>query len=317
MERFRTAVAWFCLANSLPTPAGAQAAPSLEAGIRARLALDTAVVAVAVHDPVSGVKAFIQADLRFHAASTMKVPVLVELARRVDAGELRWEDNWPVRNGFASIVDGSPFRLSATDDSDSTLYAMEGQGVPVGELARLMIVRSSNLATNILIERLGPARVNATARALGADSIEVLRGVEDTRAFRAGRNNTTTARDLATLLLAIADGTTASAASSERMLAILEAQEFNDGIPAGLPPGTRVAHKTGEITATFHDAALIWAAGRSDGQTVGRSDRPYALVVLTRGYADRDAAMAVMREVATMVHDAVRREREKGREGER
>jgi beta-lactamase class A len=233
----------------------------------------------------------------------------VELARRVDAGELGWNEPWPVRNGFASIVDGSPYRLSAADDSDSTLYAMEGQAVPVGELARLMIVRSSNLATNILIERLGPTRVNATARALGADSIEVLRGVEDTKAFRAGRNNTVTARDLATLLLAIAGGTTASAAASEHMLAILEAQEFNDGIPAGLPPGTRVAHKTGEITATFHDAALIWPAGRTDGrsagQTVGRAHRPYALVVLTRGYADRDAAMAVMRDVAAMAHAAV------------
>ena len=314
MQRIRTAGAVLILAISLPTAGHPQSGPALEAAIRARLARDTATVAVAVHDPVTGLKAFVRADLRYHAASTMKVPVLVELARRVDAGELGWNDPWQVRNGFASIVDGSPYRLSPADDSDSTLYAMEGQAVPVGELARLMIVRSSNLATNILIERLGPARVNATARALGADSIEVLRGVEDTKAFQAGRNNTTTARDLATLLLAIADGKTASAASSERMLAILEAQEFNDGIPAGLPPGTRVAHKTGEITATFHDAALVW--GVADGRTGGRADgqntpvnRPYAIVVLTRGYADREAAMAVMRDVAGMVHAAVLRER--------
>jgi beta-lactamase class A len=100
------------------------------------------------------------------------------------------------------------------------------------------------------------------------------------------------------------------------MLAILEAQEFNDGIPAGLPPGTRVAHKTGEITATFHDAALIWTGGRSDGRTVGTT-QPYALVILTRGYPSREAAMAVMRDAAAMVHDAVTRERAKGREGER
>jgi len=327
MRQLGRAAGWLSLAILLPTSGVAQDASALEAAVRARLARDTAAVAVALHDPISGLKVLLHADLRFHAASTMKVPVLVELARRVDAGELGWNDPWQVRNGFASIVDGSPYRLSAADDSDSTLYAMEGQPVPVGELARLMIVRSSNLATNILIEGLGPARVNATARALGADSIEVLRGVEDTKAFRAGRNNTATARDLATLLLAIADGTTASAAASERMLAILEAQEFNDGIPAGLPPGTRVAHKTGEITATFHDAALVWVAGRSDGrtdrrsdgrtdrrsdgQTGGRADEPYALVVLTRGYADRDGAMAVMRDVAAMAHEAVRRERGK------
>jgi beta-lactamase class A len=236
-----------------------------------------------------------QADLRFHAASTMKVPVLIELARRVEAGELAWNDPWQVRNRFASIVDGSPYALSPADDSDSTLYAQEGRAVPVGELARLMIARSSNLATNLLIERLGPARVNATSRSLGADSVEVLRGVEDQKAFDAGRNNTTTARDLATLLLAIADGRAAGPDGTRRMLEILEAQEFNDGIPEGLPPGTRVAHKTGEITATYHDAALVYPPG----------GRPYALVVLTRGHADREQAMGLIRDVARMGHAAV------------
>jgi beta-lactamase class A len=79
------------------------------------------------------------------------------------------------------------------------------------------------------------------------------------------------------------------------MLGILEDQEFNDGIPAGLPPGTRVAHKTGEITAIFHDAALVYPP---DG-------RPYAIVVLTRGYGDREAAMQVQRDVARIAHTAV------------
>lgn len=280
---------------SLPCAASpAHAQSSLADAIAARLAQDTALVSVALVDPVSDLTVMHRADRRYHAASTMKVPVLVELARRVDAGELGWDTPWTVRNQFSSIMDGSPYQLTAGDDSDSTLYGKDGQAVPVGELARLMIARSSNLATNILIERLGAARVNATARALGADSIEVLRGVEDQKAFDAGRNNTTTARDLATLLLAIADGQTASAASSARMLAILEAQEFNEGIPAGLPPGTRVAHKTGWITATSHDAALVWL----DGQ-------PYALVILTRGYATEDGWMQVMRDVAGMAHRAV------------
>jgi beta-lactamase class A len=282
------------LASSLPDALSGQAAV-LDSAIRARLAQDTAVVAVVVRDPASGLISMQRADLRFHAASTMKIPVLVELAGRVDAGAIGWSDPWQVRNRFVSIMDGSAFRLDPAVDSDSTLYAKEGTDLPVGELARLMIVRSSNLATNILIERLDPRRVTATARALGADSIEVLRGVEDGLAFRAGRNNTTTARDLATLLLAIADGKTASAESSRRMLGILEQQEFNDGIPAGLPPGTRVAHKTGEITAIFHDAALVYPP---DG-------RPYAIVVLTRGYGDREAAMRVQRDVARIAHAAV------------
>lgn len=276
----------------LAAPAHAQS--SLADAIAARLARDTARVSVALVDPASGLTVMHHADRRYHAASTMKVPVLVELARRIDAGELAWDTPWPIRNQFASIIDGSPYRLTASSDSDSTLYGKEGQAVTVGELAHLMIARSSNLATNLLIDQLGAARVNATARTLGADSIEVLRGVEDQKAFDAGRNNTTTARDLATLLLAIADGKTASPASSARMLAILEAQEFNEGIPAGLPPGTRVAHKTGWITATSHDAALVWLDGR-----------PYALVILTRGYATDEGWMQAMRDVAAMAHQAV------------
>jgi beta-lactamase class A len=282
------------LASSLPGTVAAQAGP-LAAGFGTRIGRDGATVGVVLEDPVSGLTALWQPDLRFHAASTMKVPVLIELARRVDAGEQGWDQAWLVRNRFASIVDGSPYRLDPADDSDSTLYALEGTRVTAGELARLMIVRSSNLATNLLIEGLGPARVNATARQLGADSIAVLRGVEDQKAFDAGRNNTTTARDLATLLLAIARGAAAGPASTARMIATLEGQEFNDGIPAGLPPGTRAAHKTGEITATFHDAALVYPA---DG-------RPYALVVLTRGYRERADAMRLMRDLTAMAHAAV------------
>ena len=282
------------LAIFLP-PAAAQGHPALPRDLEARIRQDSAQVAVVLMDPASGLRSLWQPDLRFHAASTMKVPVLIELSRRVESGEIGWNDPWQVRNRFASIVDGSEYRLSPADDSDSTLYAQEGRAVAVGELARLMIVRSSNLATNLLIERLGPGRVNATSRALGADSIEVLRGVEDIRAFEAGRNNTTTARDLATLLLAIADGRAAGPNGTERMLAILEGQEFNDGIPEGLPPGTRVAHKTGEITATFHDAALVYPP---DGH-------PYALIVLTRGYPEREDAMRLMRDLARLAHAAV------------
>jgi beta-lactamase class A len=159
-----------------------------------------------------------------------------------------------------------------------------------------MITRSSNLATNLLIARVGPERVNATAHRLGADSIQVRRGVEDQKAYDRGLNNTTTARDLATLLAAIGDGRAASSTGTDQMLKLLLAQEFNDGIPAGLPPGTRVAHKTGEITGISHDAALVYPAGR----------KPYVLVILTKGYADRRDAMRLMMDVSKMIFEAVR-----------
>ena len=249
------------------------------------------VVAIAFVQPATGRHAFVGADIRLHAASTMKVPVLIELARRVDAGDLRWEDPLPVENRFASIADSSEFSVDAGDDSDSLPYTWIGSTPTVAELARHMVVRSSNLATDILIQRLGADRVNATAHRLGADSITVLRGVEDGAAFRRGMNNTLTARGLATLLTALLQGRAASAAGTQRILALLAAQEFNDGIPGGVPAGTLVAHKTGWITGMAHDAAIVYPPNAP----------PYVLVILTRGFATEPEAESVMRTISTEV----------------
>ncbi|HKV75553.1 MAG TPA: serine hydrolase [Gemmatimonadales bacterium] len=267
----------------------------LEAAMSARIRRDTATVGVALIDLATGRELGTGALTRFHAASTMKVPVLIELARRVDAGDFRWDDSILVRNSFRSLADGSTFQLDRKDDSDSTVYDMVGRREPIRLLARLMIIRSSNLATNLFIDQLGAARVNATAHALGADSIQVRRGVEDQKAFDLGMNNTTTARDLAVLLAALQQGKAASPASSAVALDMLRGQEFNDGIPAGLPAGTRVAHKTGELTAVFHDAALIYPPGRA----------PFVLVVLTRGFGDRPAAMKMQSDLARLAWEAM------------
>jgi beta-lactamase class A len=246
------------------------------------------LVAIAFLQPATGRSAWLGADVRVHAASTMKVPVLIELARRIDAGDLGWDSTLPVENRFRSIADSTDFAVDAADDSDSLLYTFIGQGVRVDELARRMIVRSSNLATNIIIERLGAARVNATAHALGADSVTVLRGVEDGAAFQRGMNNTLTARGLAQLYAALLGGRAASPTGTQRVLALLAAQEFNNGIPAGLPAGTLVAHKTGWITGVAHDAAIVYPPNAP----------PFILVILTRGYASEAEAEAVMRRIA-------------------
>lgn len=280
------------LARVQAAPLAAQQTAGLQAALEARIALDTALVGVAYYDPVTRDTLLVNGLTRFHAASTMKVPVLIELARRVDAGDLRWSEAIPVRNSFRSLVDGSPFVLNLADDSDSTLYQEIGHDQTVERVARLMIVRSSNLATNLLMERLEATRVNATAHALGADSIQVLRGVEDGKAYAQGLNNTTTARDLAMLLDAIARGRAASRAQSFRMVDFLLGQEFNEGIPAGVPAGVRVAHKTGEITAISHDAAIVYPPGRG----------PYVLVVLTKGYADPHQAYRLMADLSGLVY---------------
>src|SRR3989454_3695525 len=229
-------------------PAASQDAGALRDRLEARIARTPAQAVGLYYRNLAGSDSIlIGANLRFHAASTMKLPVMIQIFRDADAGLLGLDDSLPVHATFPSLADGSPFDVDKADDSDSTLYGRAGKLASVRELLELMITRSSNLATNILIERVGAPRAQASARTLGAWSIQVLRGVEDGKAYRAKLNNTTTARDLGVLLAAIAGRRAASPASCDTMLAILGRQEFNEGIPAGVPPGTRVAHKTGWI----------------------------------------------------------------------
>jgi beta-lactamase class A len=274
-------------AAPLPTPAG-----PLDR-LAARIDASGATVGLYYRDLDSGDSLAYAADRRYHAASTMKVPVMMQVFRDRDAGLLSLEDSVPVTRTFASIVDGSPYDLDVADDSDSTLYARVGGRASIRELVELMITVSSNLATNILISRVGPERANATAHAFGADSIAVLRGVEDGKAYEAGRNNTTTARDLGRVLAAIADGHAASDSSSREMLAILGRQRFNEGIPALLPPGTTVAHKTGSITALYHDAGIVTTP----------SGRRYVLVILTRGLEKEEDAHRLVAELSKIVYE--------------
>ena len=236
---------------------------------------------------------FYHADDSFHAASTMKVPVMIELYRQVQAGKLKLSDPLTIHNEFHSLVDASPYKLDPSDDSETELYKAEGQTRTLTELCELMITVSSNLATNLIIEKLGVENIRATVHSLNADGMHVLRGVEDTKAFEKGLNNTTTARALQILLASIADNTAAGPEASQQMLAILERQKFNEGIPAGLPPGTKVAHKTGEITKIHHDAAIVFAP------------RPFVLVILVRGLPNIKDSSALMADITSLLFQSV------------
>lgn len=285
------------VALTLGSPRTGHRAPGLDSltariGRRVSLVKD-AVVGVAFRDLETGDTLYLEADDSFHAASTMKVPVMIELFRRIDAGGLSLDQGILLVNQFASIVDGSPYALDPGSDSDSSAYGRVGSRVPVRELIDRMITRSSNLSTNALIELVGAAHANATAHDLGAHNIRVLRGVEDIKAFDANLNNTTTARDLLVLLHAIESGTAASRASCDAMRDVLLRQEFNGEIPAGLPPGIKVAHKTGSITGVLHDAAIVYPPNR----------KPYLLVVLTRGIPDESVARKLIVDISRLVYE--------------
>lgn len=270
------------------------ASDSLGALLRARIAqVPGAQVGIAYWSLAGADTMLIDADTAFHAASTMKVPVMIEVFRQAEAGGLTLDQKRPLVNQFASIVDGSPYSLGPDADSDSSVYIRVGTPVSIRWLVERMIVRSSNLATNALIEIVGADRAQATVRSLGANRMMVRRGVEDGKAFERGLNNSTTARDLALVMAAIAQNRAAAPASCAEMREILMRQEFRESIPAGLPPGTRVANKTGSITAHLHDAAIVYP---------DRGD-PYVLVVLTRGVKEEPVLRALIQDVARVVHE--------------
>ncbi|HUI75129.1 MAG TPA: serine hydrolase [Candidatus Acidoferrum sp.] len=261
--------------------------------IQERIAKSGADVAIAFRTLDGKEEWFLHADDSFHAASTMKIPVMIELFHQVREGKIKLDEPLVIHNEFRSIVDGSVYHLDSGDDSELTLYKEEGQRRPISDLLEKMITQSSNLATDLLIEKLGVENIRATVHALNADGMHVLRGVEDDKAYEKGMNNTTTARGLMVLLEAIADGKAVDAGASKQMIAILERQHFNEAIPAGLPPGTEVAHKTGEITKIHHDAAIVYAK------------RPFILVILVRGIEDRNVSSALMADITRTLYAAI------------
>ena len=245
-------------------------------------------IAVAYYDLATGETLLRNEREVFHAASTMKVPVMLGIYEAATRGELSLDQPVRVKNEFTSIFDGSTYALEAREDSDDALYAEVGKELPLRELVRRMEVRSSNLATNIVIELIGAKRVMRLMQEIGANDIQVLRGVEDDKAYRAGMNNTTTAYDLMLVFRTLAEKRAISPRASEEMLEILAAQEHNDGIPAGLPRGTKVAHKTGWIPSISHDSGIVY---RPDGTQ-------YVLVVLTRGFEKSDEADRVIAAIS-------------------
>jgi beta-lactamase class A len=257
------------------------------------------VFGLAMEDLSTGKRLLINEREMFHAASTMKTPVMIELYRQAEKGKFRLDDSIDIRNEFHSIVDGSVYSLSSGDDSDEDLYGRVGTKMTMRELIQRMITKSSNLATNLLIEYADATNVTATMRAIGADSIQVLRGVEDQKAFDRGMNNRTTALDLLVIFRALDRGDVVNEQSWKEMWKTLEAQEFAEMIPALLPKGTRVAHKTGSITGVQHDSGVIFLP----------NGRRYALVILSKDLKKNEAGIRTIAKASKMIYDFMAEER--------
>ncbi|PHN04770.1 serine hydrolase [Flavilitoribacter nigricans] len=252
--------------------------------------------AMAFMDLTTGDQLLINARESFHAASTMKTPVLIELYKQSEAGKFSLEDSILVKNEFYSIVDSSLYSLNVGDDSESGLYDVVGSKRTVADLAYDMIIVSSNLATNLVIDLVDARKVTQTMRDLGAPDIQVLRGVEDIKAYELGMSNSTTAYDLMAIYEKLGRGEVVSPEASEAMIDILLDQKFNDIIPAHLPEAVKVAHKTGSITGVHHDSGIVMLP---DG-------RKYVLVLLSKELGDFAAGTELLAGVSKMVYDYVK-----------
>ena len=254
-------------------------------------------LAVSLYDYETGLEWSHRGDRWFHSASTIKVAVLLALFGAIDAGRFTLDSRLHVRNRFLSLVDRAPFRVSAGRDADKEVHAAIGRTMRIGELARHMIVTSSNLATNLLVDLVKVDQAQQMLARHGIRGVELARGVEDDRAFDANINNRVTANGLVALFRVIHERAGVLPESAREMLEILFQQEFRAGIPAGIPAdvrsASRIANKTGEISVAAHDAGLVFLPGR----------QPYALAVLTQTDSSTDRRMERIARVSTAVYE--------------
>ncbi|HSR51541.1 MAG TPA: serine hydrolase [Acidobacteriota bacterium] len=269
--------------------APAQEAGDLDAKVRSIIEESGAEVGLALRTLDGNEELFIDDRKRFHAASTMKVPVMIELYRQSNLGNLSLGDRIEVKNEFSSLVDGSPF--SVGEEADQAVYEHLGETLSFAELCLQMITVSSNLATNLLIEHLGVENIQSTVEKMGADGMQVIRPLEDIKAYEKGLSNTTDARGLFVLMEAIAQEKAVRREASREMIEILKQQKFVDAIPAGVPEGVEVANKTGEITRIHHDAAIVYGP------------RPFVLVILTRGIEESDESAALIAKLTRTIYN--------------
>ncbi len=266
---------------------------TLSKNIKAVLAKEKGDFAVAFKDLSTGKELLINEHQEFHAASTMKTPVMIEVFKQAKEGKFSLKDSFEIKNEFKSIVDSSLYSLDSTDDSESEIYRHIGEKRTLYDLMYQMIIASSNLSTNLVIELVNAKNVTQTMRKLGAKKVKVLRGVEDNKAYELGLNNTTTAYGLMVIYEKIADGKAVDKKSSDEMINILLKQEHNSIIPAELPKEVKVAHKTGWITGVHHDSGIVFLP---DG-------RKYVLVLLSKNLEDDSSAVKAMAHVSRMIYD--------------
>lgn len=268
---------------------------TLKQNIVTELSKQKGTFAVAFKNLRTGKELLINEQEIFHAASTMKTPVMIEVFKQADEGKFSLQDSFVIKNEFKSIVDSSLYSLDSANDSETEIYRHVGEKRTLYALMYEMIIASSNLSTNLIIDLVDAKNVTQTMRDMGAGKILILRGVEDQKAYDKGLNNTTTAYDLMLIYTKIARRKAVNKNASKEMIRILLKQEHNEIIPAMLPKEVKVAHKTGSITGVRHDSGIVFLP---DG-------KKYVLVLLSKDIEDESAAINRMATVSKIIYDSI------------
>ena len=269
---------------------------SLDIKIKKMLESHKGTFAVAFKNLDDGSEILINENEEFHAASTMKTPVMIEVFKKHLNGEVSLDDSILVKNEFRSIVDGSIFKLSDFDDSDKNIYSMIGKYISLKELVYDMITISSNFATNLVVDYIGAGSINNSMREIGANKINVLRGVGDLKAFDLGLNNTITAKDLLIIYENLANGKIINKNLSEEMVNILKNQKYSDIIPKYLPKNLEVAHKDGWITGVRHDSGIIFLD----------NEKKYILILLSKNLDDEVKGADLLAKVSLEIYNHIK-----------
>lgn len=279
-------------------------ADHLDAVLDARLReiserLPSGTLGVSAFDYLSGLSWSFNGERWFHAASVIKVALLVAVFDAVEQGRFNLASRLHVRNRFLSLADGRPYRIDASRDADADVHAAVGRTMTVRQLARRMIVTSSNLATNLLMNLVGLDAARASLARLEIEGVDMCRGVEDDRAFEMGVSNRMTPNGAIALLRTIVAAKGISPESADEMTEALIEQQFGGTIAPGIPESVRgaakVAHKTGEISTVTHDTGAVFMPGRP----------PYLIAIFVESTGEpkerQDAAVAA----STAVYESI------------
>ena len=269
--------------------------PSLQNNIEKIIKSEKGKFAIAFKNLEDGQVILINEMEEFHAASTMKTPVMIEAFKKSFENKISLDDTILVKNEFISIVDGSLFKLSSFEDSDKKTYERIGGHLSLRELIYEMITISSNFATNLVMDYIGHEDINMTMKDLGAKDINVLRGVEDIKAYNKGLNNTTTALDLLKIYENLALGRVINTKLSQKMVDILKDQKYDDIIPRYLPKEIEIAHKDGWVSGTRHDSGIVFI----------NDEKKYVLVLLSKNLEDEIKGADILAKVSLEIYNSL------------